>query len=192
MTKEVQITFDCADPAGLAAFWAEALGYQVQPPPGGFDSWGAALEASGVPRDQWNSRSAILPIEGPHPRVFFQRVPEGKTVKNRLHLDVRVAPGLEGDERRAPSRPRPTVWRRSVRLAPIGSSPTSRRWSPASSRCTIRRATSSASTNGGDSGPSSIRQSGRISFVTMWPRGERPATRSGHRHEGSRSPQADR
>jgi hypothetical protein len=52
-----------------------------------------------VPRDQWNSRSAILPIEGPHPRVFFQRVPESKTVKNRLHLDVRVAPGLEGDER---------------------------------------------------------------------------------------------
>ena len=50
-------------------------------------------------RDQWNSRSAILPIAGPHPRVFFQRVPEGKTVKNRLHLDVRVALGLEGDER---------------------------------------------------------------------------------------------
>ncbi len=33
------------------------------------------------------------------PRVFFQRVPEGKTVKNRLHLDVRAAPGLAGDER---------------------------------------------------------------------------------------------
>jgi len=99
MTKEVQITFDCADPAGLAAFWAEVLGYQVQPPPDGFDSWDVALEALGVPRDQWNSRSAILPIEGTRPRVFFQRVPEGKMVKNRLHLDVRVAPGLEGDER---------------------------------------------------------------------------------------------
>ncbi len=99
MTKEVQITFDCADPAGLAAFWAEVLGYRVQPPPDGFDSWGAALEALGVPRDQWNSRSAILPMEDPHSRVFFQRVPEGKTVKNRLHLDVRVAPGLAGNER---------------------------------------------------------------------------------------------
>ncbi len=64
MTKEVQITLDCADPAALAAFWAEVLGYQVQPPPNGFDSWDAALEAFGVPRDQWNSRSAILPIEG--------------------------------------------------------------------------------------------------------------------------------
>ncbi len=99
MTREVQITFDCADPAALAAFWAEALGYHVQPPPDGFDSWDAALEAFGVPRDQWNSRSAILPIEVAHPRVFFQRVPEGKTVKNRLHLDVRAAPGLEGGER---------------------------------------------------------------------------------------------
>ncbi len=99
MATEVQITVDCADPSGLATFWAEVLGYQVQPPPDGFDSWDAALEAFGVPRDQWNSRSAILPIEGPHPRVFFQRVPEGKTIKNRLHLDVRVAPGLDGDER---------------------------------------------------------------------------------------------
>ncbi|WP_349901928.1 VOC family protein [Parafrigoribacterium humi] len=99
MTKDVQITFDCADPGGLAEFWAEALGYQLQPPPEGFDSWDAALAAFGVPREQWNSRSAILPIEGTHPRIFFQRVPEGKTVKNRVHLDVRVAPGLEGDAR---------------------------------------------------------------------------------------------
>ena len=35
------------------------------------------------------------------PRLFFQRVPEGKTAKNRLHLDVRAAPGLEGDARMA-------------------------------------------------------------------------------------------
>ncbi len=99
MTREVQITFDCADPAALAAFWAEILGYHVQPAPEGFASWDEALEAFGVPREQWNARSAILPVEGPHPRVFFQRVPEGKAVKNRLHLDVRVAPGLQGDER---------------------------------------------------------------------------------------------
>lgn len=99
MDTEVQITFDCVDPAALATFWAGVLGYQLQPPPDGFDSWDAALEAFGVPRDQWNSRSAILPIEGARSRIFFQRVPEPKTVKNRLHLDVRAAPGLEGDER---------------------------------------------------------------------------------------------
>lgn len=99
MTRELQITFDCADPARLAPFWADALGYRVQPPPAGFDSWDAALESFGVPRDQWNSRAAILPVEGANPRIFFQQVPEGKTAKNRLHLDVRAAPGLEGEER---------------------------------------------------------------------------------------------
>ena len=99
MSRDIQVTFDCADPASLAAFWADVLGYQVQPPPEGFDSWEAALETFGVPKDQWNSRSAILPVDGDGPRVFFQQVPEGKTVKNRVHLDVRAAPGLTGDER---------------------------------------------------------------------------------------------
>jgi catechol 2,3-dioxygenase-like lactoylglutathione lyase family enzyme len=101
MTLDVQITVDCADPARLAAFWAEVLGYRVQPPPGRFDSWEAALEAFGVPRSEWNSRSAIVPVHGSGPRVFFQRVPEPKAVKNRLHLDVRAAPGLEGADRMA-------------------------------------------------------------------------------------------
>ena len=91
MTKDIQVTFDCADPGAVAEFWAEVLGYQVQPPPDGFDSWPAALEAFGVPEDEWNSKSAILPLEGDGPRIFFQRVPEGKTVKNRVHLDVREA-----------------------------------------------------------------------------------------------------
>jgi len=99
MTRDVQITFDCADPAALATFWAAALGYRLQPPPKGFDSWEAALESFGVPREQWNSRSAIVPAEGERPRIFFQRVPENKAAKNRLHLDVRAAPGLEGEER---------------------------------------------------------------------------------------------
>ena len=38
-------------------------------------------------------------IGGAGPRLFFQRVPEGKTAKNRVHLDVRAAPGLQGEER---------------------------------------------------------------------------------------------
>lgn len=97
MTKDVQITFDCADPAALAAFWAEALDYELQPPPPGFDSWDAALEAFGVPPDQRNSRSALV-AEGA-PRIFFQQVPEGKTAKNRVHLDIRVAEGKQGAER---------------------------------------------------------------------------------------------
>ncbi|MEV7395932.1 VOC family protein [Aeromicrobium sp. NPDC092404] len=94
MSNEVQITFDCADPGTLATFWAAALGYEVQAPPEGFDSWEAALAAFGVPESEWNSKSAIV-ADG-RPRVFFQRVPEGKAVKNRVHLDVRV-PGTDGE-----------------------------------------------------------------------------------------------
>lgn len=99
MPYDVQITFDCADPAALADFWAEALGYRKEAPPAGFDSWDDALRAWGVPEDQWNSRSAIVDPEGSRPRVFFQQVPEGKTAKNRVHLDIRAAAGLVGDER---------------------------------------------------------------------------------------------
>ncbi len=99
-SREVQVTFDCADPGALAAFWCEVLGYQLQPPPPGFASWNDALAAWGVPPEQRNSRSAALPPGGEQgPRLFFQRVPEGKNAKNRVHLDVRAAPGADGDER---------------------------------------------------------------------------------------------
>lgn len=101
MARDIQITFDCADPAGLSAFWAEALGYRLQDPPGGFSSWEQALEAMGVPPENRNDASAVVDPEGSGPRLFFQRVPEGKQAKNRVHLDVRAAPGLEGDARMA-------------------------------------------------------------------------------------------
>jgi hypothetical protein len=101
MTRDVQITFDCADPAGLAAFWAEALGYQLQAPPEGFETWEQALDALDVPPESRNDASALVDPDGSRPRLFFQRVPERKQVKNRVHLDVRAAPGLEGDERMA-------------------------------------------------------------------------------------------
>ncbi len=101
MATDIQITFDCADPSALADFWAEVLGYRKEDPPKGFDSWEAALTAWGVPEDQWNSRSALIDPDGIRPRLFFQQVPEGKTVKNRLHLDIRSAPGLRGDDRMA-------------------------------------------------------------------------------------------
>ena len=99
MSREVQVTFDCADPAALATFWAEVLGYQVQAPPPGFDTWDAALESMGVPQEHRNDASALVDPEGSGPRIFFQRVPEGKDAKNRVHLDVRAAPELTGEER---------------------------------------------------------------------------------------------
>ena len=100
-TRDVQITFDCADPAGLASFWAEALGYRLQDPPGDFETWEQALDALGVPPERRNDASAVVDPDGSRPRLFFQRVPEGKQAKNRLHLDVRAAPGLEGEVRMA-------------------------------------------------------------------------------------------
>ncbi len=79
----------------LSTFWAEALGYEVQPPPPDFDSWPAFLAAQGVPEDRWSSAAAIVDPAGVGPRVFFQRVPEPKTAKNRVHLDLRSGGGLD-------------------------------------------------------------------------------------------------
>lgn len=101
MAKTIQITLDAADPRGLADFWADALGYVLEPPPPDFGSWDEALTAFGVPEELWNSRSAIVDPEGSGPRIFIQQVPEPKTAKNRLHLDVRTAVGLVGDKRMA-------------------------------------------------------------------------------------------
>jgi hypothetical protein len=91
----VQITIDCADPDRLARFWAAVLGYVVQPPPEGFASWDEFLAAQGVPAKERNDASAAVDPDGRGPRLFFQRVPEAKTVKNRVHLDVGVSGGLD-------------------------------------------------------------------------------------------------
>src|SRR5262245_36715278 len=88
MAVPIQVVIDCADPARLAGFWASALDYVVQPPPEGFDSWGAFLTSIGVPEDRWNDRSAVVDPKGEGPRIFFQKVPEPKTVKNRVHVDL--------------------------------------------------------------------------------------------------------
>ncbi|MFF3179186.1 VOC family protein [Rhodococcus pyridinivorans] len=101
MARDIQITFDCADPAALADFWADALGYELQKPPGNFVSWDDALDAMGVPLERRNDVSGIVDPDEAGPRLFFQKVPEGKQAKNRMHLDVRAAPGLDGAERMA-------------------------------------------------------------------------------------------
>ncbi|WP_425571619.1 VOC family protein [Nocardioides aquiterrae] len=97
--RTVQVTVDCADPRSLSQFWNAVLGYQAPPPPPGFDSWDAF--AATLPEERRNMASASVDPSGAGPRLFFQQVPEGKTAKNRLHLDVRAAPGLQGDERMA-------------------------------------------------------------------------------------------
>ena len=101
------MTFDAHSPIELSRFWASALDYVIQPPPGRdlapsedpIQAWMEFLEAAGVPPEQRDVASAIVDPDGRGPRVFFQKVPEGKTAKNRVHLDVRAAPELTGDQR---------------------------------------------------------------------------------------------
>ena len=99
----LQITIDCADPARLVDFWAEALGYVPEPPPGGYATWREYWKAGGVPEEELpegagETPESIVSPTGAGPRVWFQPVPEGKTVKNRLHLDLK----LGGGDREAP------------------------------------------------------------------------------------------
>lgn len=98
---EIQVTFDADDPRALADFWQEVLDYKRDEPPAGFDTWQEFLEDAGVPEEQWDGADALVPKDRNGPRVFFQKVPESKTAKNRIHLDVRVATHLNGDERMA-------------------------------------------------------------------------------------------
>ncbi len=97
--RTVQVTFDCADPAALSLFWNDVLGYRLPPPPPGFDDWDAFRET--LPPHLRNMASASEDPAGAGPRFFFQQVPEGKAVKNRVHVDVRAAPGLQGEQRMA-------------------------------------------------------------------------------------------
>ncbi|MBA0050928.1 VOC family protein [Streptomyces sp. AJS327] len=95
--KQFQVTFDCAEPERVARFWCEVLGYVVPPPPKGFDSWDDLNRS--LPPEERDAWCACVDPTGVGPRLFFQRVPEGRVVKNRVHLDVRSAVGLVGEER---------------------------------------------------------------------------------------------
>ncbi|MFF5156260.1 VOC family protein [Streptomyces sp. NPDC000348] len=97
--RQFQVTFDCAEPERVARFWCEVLGYAVPPPPEGFATWDDFDRS--LPPERRNTAFACVDPSGAGPRLFFQRVPEGKTVKNRVHLDVRVGTGLVGEERLA-------------------------------------------------------------------------------------------
>ena len=98
MARSFQITFDAEDPARLAEFWMLALGYDLQPPPPEFASWDDWATAMGIPQERWNDARSLVDPTGVGPRVFIQKVPEGKSAKNRVHLDVEANPG-EGQAR---------------------------------------------------------------------------------------------
>ena len=90
MATPFQITIDCVDAQRMTAFWSVALDYVEEPPPAGYLSWEDFLRASGVPIPPSGSIGAIVDPDGVGPRVLFLRVPEAKSVKNRVHLDLRA------------------------------------------------------------------------------------------------------
>jgi len=93
----LQIAIDCAEPQRLVPFWCEALGYVVEPPPENFPSWNDYWRHVGVPDDELptdtDAADSIVDPNGVGPRVWFQVVPESKSVKNRVHLDLKVSGG---------------------------------------------------------------------------------------------------
>ena len=157
MAYEFQVTVDCADPHTLADWWARTLGWQVEPQDEDFIrrmiSEGYASDGDTTLHNGklvWREGSAISHPDGTTraPRVLFQLVPEAKTVKNRVHLDVRigaddvdqvvaglVARGATGAARRPPGpaqlghgrRPgRQRVLRIAVRPQPVNPLPRAR------------------------------------------------------------------
>jgi hypothetical protein len=100
---DLHLVFDSADPDLVSKFWMTALpGYDFpQGPPEGFTTWDDWADANHIPVEQRNLARTLVDKAGHRPTIFFNQVPEPKAGKNRLHLDIKVAQGLDGDERRA-------------------------------------------------------------------------------------------
>jgi Glyoxalase-like domain len=94
MPVRFQLVIDCAEPDRLSRFWAAALGYELEPPPEGFTTWDGFWRSIGVPEEELGVGADCIIDPGRHgPRIWFQVVPEQKTLKNRLHLDIHASGG---------------------------------------------------------------------------------------------------
>jgi hypothetical protein len=82
-SRITEFCLDCRDPAGLAAWWAEVLGYEVLPPA---DDGTVEIGPPGKA------------AKGPVPTIVFVAVPEPKTGKLRLHLDLNATDRTQDDE----------------------------------------------------------------------------------------------
>jgi hypothetical protein len=76
-SKFTELAIDCTDPNGLARFWCSVLDYEVQDEDDGIVTIGSPMVPDG--------KNRLGPVP---PTLTFAYVPESKTVKNRLHLDV--------------------------------------------------------------------------------------------------------
>ena len=94
MTVRYQLVMNCADPELLTRFWAAALGYELEPPPAGFATWDDWRRDIGFSEDELGGGpDSIIDPDGHGPRIWFQVVPDSKTVSNRLHLDIHASGG---------------------------------------------------------------------------------------------------
>jgi hypothetical protein len=105
MPYDFQVTVDAADPHTQADWWAETLGWEVEPTDEGFIrkmlADGYATEADTRTYNGalvWKEGAAIRHPDAERRRILFQAVPEAKVVKNRVHLDVRVGADQVEDE----------------------------------------------------------------------------------------------
>ncbi|WP_059005728.1 VOC family protein [Streptomyces specialis] len=91
MAARIDLTLDCADASVLAAFWKTALGYVDEPPPAPFTTREEWLASFDPPEDDSADDGAWLcDPDGAGPRLSILKVPEPRTAKNRLHIDIRV------------------------------------------------------------------------------------------------------
>lgn len=94
MSVSYQLVIDCADADLLSHFWAAALHYVVAPPPDGFDTWDDWYRSIGVPDEELGvGDDRIVDPDGEGPAIWFQVVPEAKSLKNRFHIDVDAGGG---------------------------------------------------------------------------------------------------
>jgi Glyoxalase-like domain len=94
MAVSYQLVIDCQSPEPLAHFWAAALHYVIAPPPSGFESWDDFYRSIGLPDEDLGIGDDR--IEDPNregPSIWFQVVPERKSIKNRLHIDIHASGG---------------------------------------------------------------------------------------------------
>ncbi len=98
MAVRIDLTFDCADPVRLAEFWKLALDYEDEPPPAPYTTRQEWLEQFDLPEDDGDGAWLRDPT-GAGPRLCLLQVPEPKTAKNRLHMDVRVAGAGTAEQR---------------------------------------------------------------------------------------------
>ena len=96
MAVSYQLVIDCASPEPLARFWSEALHYVIAVPPEGFESWDDFYRSIGVPEDELGiGADRIEDPKGEGPDIWFQVVPERKSIKNRFHIELHASGGRD-------------------------------------------------------------------------------------------------